>query len=209
MKENLTQSNFGMKERTKFNTKTIAKIGILGAVAAVIHLIDFPLFFAPDFYKLDFSEVPVLIGAFSLGPIPGAIIELIKILLKLILKGTTTAFVGDFANFLIGCSLVLPASIIYKRKKSFKTAIIGLAIGTIILAIVGALMNYYVLIPFYASTGFPIDKIIGMGTAVNKNIVSLWTLVLYAVVPFNIVKGLLVSIITMLIYKRLSPLLHR
>lgn len=209
MKENLTQSNFGMKERTKFNTKTIAKIGILGAVAAVIHLIDFPLFFAPDFYKLDFSEVPVLIGAFSLGPIPGAIIELIKILVKLMLKGTTTAFVGDFANFLIGCSLVLPAAIIYKRKKSFKTAIIGLVIGTIILTIVGALMNYYVLIPFYASTGFPIDKIIAMGTAVNKNIFSLWTLVLYAVVPFNIVKGILVSIITMLIYKKLSPLLHR
>lgn len=209
MKEKLTQKDFSTKERTKFSTKTIAKIGVLGAVAAIIHLIDFPLFFAPDFYKLDFSEIPVLIGAFSLGPVAGVSIEVVKILLKLILKGTTTAAVGDFGNFLIGCALVLPAAIIYKKNKSFKSAVIGLSIGTITLAIVGALMNYYVLIPFYASTGFPLEKIISMGNAVNNNIVSLWTLVLYAVVPFNIVKGVLVSVITMLVYKRISPLLHR
>ncbi len=209
MKQELTQKDLNTKGKTRFSTKTIAKIGVLGAIAAIIHIFDFALPFAPNFYKLDFSEIPVLLGAFSLGPVAGVVIELVKVLLKLILKGTTTAIVGDFGNFLVGCALILPAAIIYTKNKSFKSAIIGLIVGTISLAIVGALMNYFILIPFYASTGFPLDKIIGMGNAVNKNIVSLWTLVLYAVVPFNIVKGTLVSIITMLVYKRLSPLLHR
>lgn len=209
MKENLQQESFNKKAKMKFSTKTIAKVGVLGAIAAIIHMFDFALPFAPSFYKLDFSEIPVLLGAFSLGPVAGAAIELVKVLLKLIIKGTTTAGVGDLGNFLIGCALVLPAALIYKKNKSFKSAIIGLIVGTITLAAVGSLMNYYVLIPFYVSTGFPLDKIIAMGNAVNNNIVNLWTLVLYAVVPFNIVKGAVVSIITMLVYKRLSPLLHR
>lgn len=209
MKENLQQESFYTKTKMKFSTKTIAKIGVLGAIAAIIHIFDFALPFAPNFYKLDFSEVPVLLGAFSLGPVAGAAIELIKVLIKLILKGTTTAAVGDLANFLVGCAFILPAAIIYKKNKSFKTAIIGLTVGTIALTVVGTLMNYYVLIPFYVSTGFPLDNILAMGNAVNNNIVSLWTLVLYAVAPFNMVKGVLVSIITMLVYKRLSPLLHR
>lgn len=192
------------------NTKTLAKVGVLSAVAAVIMILEFPLPFAPSFYKLDFSEIPVLIGAFALGPIAGVAIEFIKILLNFVLNGTITAGVGELGNFLIGCSLVVPAAVIYRRNKSFKNAVIGLIVGIINLAVVGALLNYFLLLPVYsAAFGAPLQSFVDMGNLVNKYIVDLKTLVLYAVVPFNLVKGIIVSVLTILIYKRLSPILHR
>lgn len=192
------------------NTKTLAKVGVLSAVAAVVMILEFPLPFAPSFYKLDFSEIPVLIGAFALGPIAGIAIEFIKILLNFVLNGTVTAGVGELGNFLIGCSLVVPASIIYRKNKTFKNAILGLIVGILSLAIVGAVLNYFVLLPVYSTAfGAPLQSFIDMGNVINKYIVDLKTLVLYAVVPFNLVKGIIVSIITILIYKRLSPILHK
>ena len=192
------------------NTKTLAKVGVLSAVAAVVMILEFPLPFAPSFYKLDFSEIPVLIGAFALGPIAGIAIEFIKILLNFVLNGTVTAGVGELGNFLIGCSLVVPASIIYRKNKTFKNAIVGLIVGILSLAIVGAVLNYFVLLPVYSTAfGAPLQSFIDMGNVINKYIVDLKTLVLYAVVPFNLVKGIIVSIITILIYKRLSPILHK
>lgn len=194
----------------KFSTKTLAKIGILSAVAGVVMLLETPLPFAPSFYKLDLSEVPVLIGAFALGPISGITIELIKILLNFVFNGTVTGGIGELGNFLIGCSLVVPAAIVYKKNKSFKSAIIGLAIGIISLCVIGAFLNYFVLLPAYsAAYGAPIEAFVKMGNAVNKHIVNVETLILYAVVPFNLLKGIMVSVITMLIYKRLSPILHK
>ncbi len=210
MKQELTQKDLNTKERAKFSTKTIAKIGVLGAVATVIMIFEFPLPFAPNFYKLDFSEIPVMIGAFALGPIAGVVIEFIKILLNFVINGTVTAGIGELGNFLIGCALVVPTAIVYKKNKTFKNAIIGLAVGVFSLAIAGALLNYFLLIPAYSvAYGAPVQAFIDMGNAINKSIVNLETLVLYAVVPFNIVKGVLVSVITMLVYKRLSPLLHK
>lgn len=192
------------------STKTLAKIGVLAAVATVIMLIEFPLPFAPDFYKLDFSEIPVLVGAFALGPIPGIFIELIKILLNFVFNGTVTAGVGEIANFLIGCALVVPAAIIYRRNKSLKSAIIGLVVGIVALTVVGSLLNYFVLLPAYSHAfGQPLEYFIELGHIINKYIVDLKTFVLFAVVPFNLLKGVVVSIITILIYKRLSPILHR
>ena len=192
------------------NTKTLAKIGVLSAVATVAMLLEFPLPFAPSFYELDFSEVPVLIGAFALGPVAGVFIELIKILLNFVLNGTVTAGVGEIGNLLIGCSLIVPAAIIYRRNKSFKSAIIGLIVGIVSLAIVGALLNYYLLLPVYSTAfGAPLQAFVDMGNALNKYIVDVKTLVLYAVVPFNLVKGIIVSVLTILIYKRISPILHR
>ena len=111
----------GRKDR-RLKTRNIAVIGMLSAIAAVLFLFEIPLPFAPSFYELDFSELPVLIGSFALGPVAGVTIELCKILLKLVIKSTTTAFVGDFANFIIGCSMVVPASIIYHKFKSKKSA---------------------------------------------------------------------------------------
>lgn len=193
-----------------FSVKTLTKIGVLSAVAGILMLLEMPLWFAPSFYKLDFSEIPVLIGAFALGPIAGMTIEFIKILLNFVLNGTVTGGVGEIANFLIGCALIVPAGYIYKQNKTTRNAIIGMFVGTITLILVGALLNYYLLLPVYAKVfGAPIQAFIDMGNALNPYIVDLKTFVLYAVVPFNLLKGIVISALTVLIYKRISPILHR
>lgn len=194
----------------RVNTKTIAKVGVLGAVAAVLMLFEFPLWFAPAFYQLDFSEVPVLLGSFALGPAAGAAIELVKILINFVLKGTITGGVGELGNFAVGCAFIVPAGYIYKRNKSIKTAVLGLVVGTLSLTILGIFLNYYLLIPVYAKVfGAPIQAFVDMGNALNPAITDLKTLILFAVVPFNLFKGIVISSIVLLIYKRISPILHR
>ena len=131
-------------------------------------------------------------------------------MVKLLLKGTTTAFVGDFANFFVGCALVLPASIIYHTRPGRKTALMGMALGTLVMTIFGSFFNAIYLLPKFASLyGMPLEAIIGMGTAVNASITDVKTLVLFAVVPFNLLKGIVVSLLTFLLYKRISPILHK
>jgi riboflavin transporter FmnP len=180
-------------------------MALLGALAVVLMLFEIPLWFAPSFYELDFSEVPVLIGAFALGPVAGMIIELIKILANLVITGTDTAGIGELANFLIGCSIVVPAAMVYHRNKTFKNAIIGLITGTACLVVLGGLMNAFVLLPVYAYFfNIPVDTLIDMGTKVNKSITDMSTFIFYAVVPFNLLKGVSVSLITLLVYKRIS-----
>ncbi|NYB73505.1 ECF transporter S component [Sedimentibacter hydroxybenzoicus DSM 7310] len=197
-----------VKERSY--TKTIAKIGVLSAVASVLMLFEFPLWFAPNFYQLDFSEVPVLLGTFAMGPIAGIAIEFVKILINFVLNGTVTGGIGELANFAVGCAFIIPAGYIYKHKKSYKTAIIGLIAGSISLSIIGSLMNYFVLLPVYARVfGAPLQAFIDMGNLLNPAITDLKTLVMYAVAPFNLFKGVVISSITILIYKRVSPILHR
>ena len=144
-----------------------------------------------------------------LSAVAGVVSELLKVCIKLILKGTTTAFVGDFANFAVGCSFVLPASILYHSRPSRQRAILGLVVGTLIMTVFGSVFNAVYLLPkFSALFGMPLDAIVGMGTKVNGAITSVSTLVLFAVVPFNLLKGIVVSLLTMLLYKRISPLLH-
>ena len=192
------------------NTTVRAKVGVLSAVATVLMLFEFPLWFAPNFYELDFSEVPVLLGTFALGPVAGIAIEFVKILLNFVLNGTDTGGIGELANFVVGCSFIVPAGYIYKYKKSFNTAIIGLITGTLVLAVVGSLMNYHLLLPVYSKIyGAPIQAFIDMGSLINPAITDLKTFVLYAVVPFNLFKGIVISSITLLIYKKISPVLHR
>ena len=182
-------------------------IGIFGAIAAVLMYFEFSLPFAPSFYQIDLSEVPVFICSFSLGPVAGVVCELVKIVLKLVLKGTSTAFIGDFANFVLGCSFVLPATIIYHRFKTKKGALVGMGVGAGVMTVFGSLFNAIYLLPaFSAFYGMPLEAIIGMGTAVNKAINSVSTLVLFAVVPFNLVKGVVVSVLTFLLYKRVERL---
>lgn len=185
----------------------LVKISVLAVIASLIMLLEFPLPFAPPFYKLDLSEVAVLIAGFALGPVAGVLTELFKILINLLMDGTTTAFVGEAANFAIGVSFILPASLIYKYKKSLSGALIGMAAGTVSLVVIGALINYFVMIPAYSKFLIPMESIIAMGNSVNVGIDSLLTLVLFATVPFNLVKGLACSLITALVYKRISPLL--
>ena len=190
-------------------TRKLVEIGMLGAIATVLMLFEFPIpFIAPPFYEMDLSEVPVLVGAFALGPMAGATIELVKILINLMINGTATAFVGEIGNYIIGCSFIIPAALIYKKRKSKKQALIGMIVGTIVMTIFGCFLNAYVLLPTYAAAfGMPIDVIVGMGTAINANINSVMTFVIIAVAPFNILKGVVVSVVTMLIYKHISPIL--
>ena len=191
--------------------RRVSIIGICSAIAVVLHILDFPLpFLAPGFYKLDFSELPVLLCSFYLGPSAGVVCEGVKILLKLLTKGTSTAFVGDFANFVVGCTLVLPAAICYHVKKTKKTALLGLALGTVIMTIFGSLFNAVYLLPkFSVLFGLPLDQIVAMGSSINGQIHSVSTLVLFSVAPLNLLKATVVSLLTLLLYKRLSPLLHR
>jgi len=185
------------------------KLLILAAMAAILMYLEFPLPFAPSFYEIDLSEVPVLICSFSLGPVAGVVCELVKIILKLLLKGTTTAFVGDFANFVVGCSFILPATIVYHRFKTKKGAIAGMVTGTVVMAAFGSFFNAVYLLPaFSALYGVPLDQLVAMGTAVNGMINSVSTLVFFAVVPFNLLKGLIVSVLTTLLYKRMERLLR-
>lgn len=186
-----------------------AYIGIFAAMAAILMYLEIPLPFAPSFYEIDLSEVPVLICSFSLGPVAGVVCELVKIILKLLLKGTSTAFVGDFANFVVGCSFVLPATIIYHRFKTKKGAVAGMAVGTVIMALFGSFFNAVYLLPaFSVLYGLPLEELVAMGTAVNGMINSVSTMVLFAVMPFNIVKGVVVSVLTTLLYKRIERLLR-
>lgn len=187
-------------------TRRITIVAICSAIAAVLHILDFPLLFiAPEFYKLDFSELPVMLCGFYLGPSAAVACEAVKILLKLLMKGTSTAFVGDFANFVVGCSLVLPAVTVYQIKKSRGSAFLGLILGTVVLTVFGSAFNAVYLLPKFSQLfGWPLEDIIAAGTAVNGNIHSVSTFVLFAVAPLNLIKGAAISVLTLLLYKKVA-----
>jgi len=206
----LLEKKLSKNRKTLSDTHYITYVAIFSCMAGVLMLVEIPLFFAPGFYKMDLSELPILICTFYLGPVAGVISELIKVMIKLLLKGTTTAFVGDFANFAVGCSFVLPASVVYHANPSKKSALTGLIVGTLVMTVFGSAFNAIYLLPKFAQLfGMPLDVIVGMGTAVNSAITSVSTLVLFAVVPFNLLKGIVVSLLTFLLYKRISPILHK
>lgn len=197
-------------DRTR--TRTIAQVAMLGAVAGVLMNFEFPLpFLAPAFYQLDFSEIPVLVGTFAMGPVAGILIELVKILVHLVTKGTITAGVGDIANFLMGCAFVVPAGLIYRFHyvKSRKHAVMGMAVGTVITTIFACMLNAYLLLPAYGKAfGVPIESFIEMGSAVNSGVNGLLGFVILIIVPFNLVKYTLTSVIVFFIYKKLRVILR-
>ena len=187
--------------------RRICITAICAAISTVLYLLDFSIpFLAPEFYKLDFSELPVMLCGFYLGPAAAVYCEAVKVLLKILLKGTTTAFVGDFANFCVGCSMVLPAVIIYHTKKTKGTAWIGLIVGTLVLTVFGSAFNAIYLLPKFAEMyyGSSIEDIIAEGTKVNTSIRDLKTFVLFAVAPLNLIKGVSVSTLTLLLYKKVA-----
>ena len=200
-----------VKDRKAFsNTHYITYTAIFASLAGVLMFIEIPLFFAPSFYKIDLSEIPILICTFYLGPVAGVAAELIKVLVKLLLKGTSTAFVGDFANFTVVRSFVLPASMVYHARPGRRSALVGMLVGTLVMTVFGSAFNAIYLLPKFAALyGMPMEAIIGMGTKINPSITSVSTLVLFAVVPFNLLKGVVDSLLTFLLYKRISPILHR
>ena len=191
------------------STKYITICGMFGALAAVLMYFEFPIpFLAPPFYKLDFSELAALIGGFAFGPVASVLIEFLKILLHLLIKGTHTAFVGELGNFIVGCAMVVPASLIYRYMKTKKGALIGLICGTIIMAVTGAFVNAFLLLPAYGKAfGMPVEAFIEMGAAIHPSVNSLFKFCLMLVTPFNLVKGAILSVVTLLLYKRISVLL--
>lgn len=207
--EKLAQKKRGVKEPV-FSTRKMAMTGMFSAIAMILHLFDFAIPFAPPFYKLDFSELPILIGTFAFGPAAGVMMEFLKILLKLCVKGTSTAFVGDLANFIIGCSFILPASVIYAFGKKKKSAIMGCIAGTLTMTIFGTAFNAIYLLPaFSVLFGMPMESILQAGSAVNPFATgeSIVNFVIACVAPMNLIKGTVASVITMLVYKSLSPII--
>ena len=185
----------------------LALVAMLSAISAILMAFEFPIpFIAPGFYKIDLSEVPVIVGAFAMGPLAGVIVELLKILLHLFIKGTSSAFVGEFGNFVVGVSFIIPASILYYAKKTKKRAVVGLITGVITTTTIGCLVNAFILLPFYGAAFGGIDKIVAAGTAVNPSVNSVLAFCLIIVAPFNLIKFGMVSIITLLIYHKISYL---
>ena len=190
-------------------TQKIALVGMFSALAGILMLFEIQLPLIPEFYKIDLSEIPALICSFMMGPVAGVATEFVKILVKLLLKGTSTAYVGEAANFIFGCAFIVPATNIYDIKKTKKRAKIALGSGTAIMTVIGAFGNAFVLLPVYAYLfgGIPVSALIEMGHQVNGAITNMFTFVMLAVVPLNLIKGLIVSVLTMLIYKKISRLI--
>ena len=191
-------------KRSLLTTRQLSTVAILAAIAAVLFMIEIPVVL---FYKLDLSSLPVLLGGFAMGPIPGTLILLVKALLGLL--HTTSQGVGELADFIMGFAMMLPAAIIYRRMKSRKGAIVGMVIGTVVATVVAVLTNLYIMIPFYgAAYGMPVEAIMGMGQAIVPAVNSIGKFVLLITAPFNILKWVVISVVTALVYKPLSPILH-
>ncbi|NCB33854.1 MAG: ECF transporter S component [Erysipelotrichia bacterium] len=206
----MSQNTVSTSKSKLFTTKVIARTAILGAIAFILMMLDFALPIFPSFYKIDFSEVAVLVGGFAMGPIPAVAIEGLKVILNCLFQGSATAYVGEIANFLIGCAFVVPASIMYRKNKSKETAIKGLVVGSLCMTAAGVILNYFVLLPAYSFFfHMDMDVLVSMGTAIIPAIKDRLGFVLLATTPFNLIKGIIVSVMTMLIYKHISPLMHR
>lgn len=192
-------------------THKLTVTAMLSAVAFILMFIEFPIpALIPSFVKLDISDLPELLAAFSLGPAYGVAVTFLKNLLHIVFKGTSSAYVGELCNFLLGAVFSLVAGFIYQRKKSRKSALIGAIIGAVLMAIVSVPMNYYVVYPAYVVCyGMPLEAIIGMYQAILPSADSLIKCLTIFNMPFTFCKGMLDVLLCFLIYKPLSPLLHK
>jgi riboflavin transporter len=202
-----TQNEIKPKQTNRNRVRWIAKTGILAGIAVVLMYLEFSIPLMPSFLKFDFSEIAVMLATFSMGPLTGILVELLKNLIHY--PFTSSNGVGEIANFLVGSAFVGTAGIIYRYYKTRAGAAISMASGTVAMTLVACLVNYFIVLPFYF-TFFPLEAIIGMCRDVgNTGVKDLWTLILYVFVPFNLLKGTVISLIVAVIYKRLSPILHR
>ncbi|MFL0267525.1 ECF transporter S component [Candidatus Clostridium radicumherbarum] len=187
----------------------LIKISLLGCIAFILMYIEIPLPIFPSFLRIDIGDLPALLGAFAFGPMAGVLVELVKNILYAIFKGNT-ALIGESANFLIGSVLVFVAGIIYKKKKTKNGALLGLLAGGVIMTIAASILNYFVLLPLYETVlGFKISAVVGMGAAINHNVKDLNSFIIWIIVPYNILKVFVVSVVTLAVYKSVSPILHQ
>ena len=182
-----------MNHQNQKNLNKFIKISLLSAIAVMLMYFVFPIPFLPfPWLKIDLSDIPALMGGFAFGPIAGVLIELLKNLLILIVKGTGTYFVGEMANFIIGASLVFPAAWIYHKNKSKKTAFLGMLVGSLVMQVVGIIANVYFLLPAYGMPMTPAESI---------NYVTV------GLIPFNGVKSIMVCGITYVVYKKVASVI--
>lgn len=192
----------------KLNVKEIALIGILGGMAGVLMLFRTPIPFMPPFMDFDLAALPEIIGGFALGPIAAVCIVLVKILVKLALVGTNSMFTGEICNVILSLAYVLPAVLIYNHHKSKKSALYGMLIGSLICAVAAVFTNVVIIIPFYVNLyGMSVNDIIMMCQAVNPYVTDMIMLAIFGIIPFNLIKCAAASFITMLLYKKISPLM--
>ena len=190
--------------RKNLSVQYLTRIAVLTALASILFLIEIPVV---AFYKLDLSNLPVLLGAFSMGPVPGLIILLLKSLIGML--HSSSMYVGELADFIMGAAFVLPAALIYRRHKTRNTALIGMAVGTVVMIVVAVLVNWKIMIPFYMTAyGMPMEAVVGMATKAVPFVDTEWKLLLCVTAPFNLLKGVVLSSLTLVLYKHLSPLLH-
>ena len=188
-------------------TDYMIKVALLAAMARVVMFLEFPLPMFPPFLKLDFSDVVPLIGSLAMGPMAGVLIELIKCLIQLV--NSTTGGVGSLANFIVGAAYVAAAGAYYRRHKTKAGAMIGLVLGTVTMILAGAIVNYCITIPLYGIVmGWSEEMIVGMSANMIPLIHDKATLILFAFCPFNLLKGILLTVIAIPLYKPVSPLLH-
>lgn len=191
----------------QINMVYTTRVAILASAATILMLLEMPVIFMPPFLKLDFSDIPAIIGAFALGPLAGCLIVLLKNILHV--SYTQTAGIGEMANFFVGTGLVVPAGLLYYSCKNLRGAVMSLVAGTISMTLTAAAVNYWILIPLYQTAlQVPLEAIISLGRAANPLIIDLKTFIVFAIVPFNLIKGTIVSLITLLVYKKISPILH-
>lgn len=193
----------------KLNVKKIALIGMLGALGGLLMLIKTPLPFMPPFMDFDLASLPEIIGGFALGPVSAVVIIIVKILLKIAFLGTSTAFTGEVQNVLVSMAYVLPAVILYHKNKSKSTAIKGMILGVVCCVVVATLTNVYIMVPLYAKLYFnaPTQAIVDMCHAVCPLINDIWTMAIFGIVPFNIIKFGVTSVVTYIIYKKIHRLI--
>ena len=192
-------------QKSRINTRKIAMTAVMAAVATVLMFISFKLPFMPSFISLDFSELPALIASFTLGPLSGVAVCFVKNLVNL--TQSMTGGVGELSNFIIGSAFVLPAGLIYKKHRNLAGAAIGSVLGALFMAVLGLFSNYFIVYPIYTNL-MPMEAIMGMYQAINPSVENLWQALIVFNLPFTFCKGLISAVVTLLVYKKLEPVIN-
>lgn len=197
-----------IRSNKHMSARAIAQIGILATISYFLRFIEVPLPIFPPFLKIDLSDVVAVFGGLSLGPMEAFFILLIKNFLQFLLGGSTTGGVGEMANVVISGAYVLVVCLCYKKSKGIKSIIIGSILGTIGMIIAGCVVNYYVVFPLYAKIMIPMDQIIQMGAIINPRVTNLFTFMIWLMIPFNLLKGTIMTVAILPLYKKISKLIH-
>ena len=194
--------------KTTTPIKKLVFVAIFGALSFLLFMFNFALPIFPSFVKMDIADLPALFSGFFMGPLAGLEVILVRLALKIVIQGSDTAFVGELSNLAGSAVFVILAALIYMKIRTRKGAVISLVVSSIVVSIVYVFLNAYVMFPLYSRLyGLPLDTIIGMGTAINPRITNLTTMMLFSILPFNLLKHAVVSLLTFLIYKRVGNIL--